>query len=97
MRLLTFGEEGKYAVDVYDIAAMGEFNEEGIAMKMNDNQHFYSEISKDGSISKVKVAADKVTGICQYKVPCLSGVPPEVGDYRNISIANQRGYLNSNG
>lgn len=30
-------------------------------MKMNDNQHFYSEISKDGSASQLKVYADKVT------------------------------------
>ncbi|GIC74353.1 hypothetical protein LFLT20_13570 [Limosilactobacillus fermentum] len=64
-----FGEEGKYAVDVYDIAAMGQFNEEGIAMKMNDNQHFYSEISKDGSTSKVKVDADKVQVSVETKCP----------------------------
>ena len=30
-------------------------------MKMNDNQHFYSEVSKDGSTSQLKVHADKVT------------------------------------
>ena len=29
-------------------------------MKMNDNQHFYSKISKDGSTSQLKVYADKV-------------------------------------
>lgn len=29
-------------------------------MKMNDNQHFYSAISKDGSTSQLKVYADKV-------------------------------------
>lgn len=29
-------------------------------MKMNDNQHFYSEISKDDSTSKVQVDVDKV-------------------------------------
>lgn len=27
---------------------------------MNDNQHFYSEMSKDGSTSQLKVYADKV-------------------------------------
>lgn len=30
-------------------------------MKMNDNQHFYSLTSKDGSTTQVKVDADKVT------------------------------------
>lgn len=64
-----FGEEGKYAVDVYDIAAVGEFNEEGTVLKMNDNQHFYSEVSKDGSTSQLKVYADKVTVSVKTKCP----------------------------
>lgn len=38
-------------------------------MKMNDNQHFYSEISKDGSTSKVKVDADKVQVSVETKCP----------------------------
>lgn len=29
-------------------------------MKMNDNQHFYSEILKDGSTSRVQIDDDKV-------------------------------------
>lgn len=36
---------------------------------MNDNQHFYSEISKDGSASKVQVDADKVTVSVTTKCP----------------------------
>lgn len=38
-------------------------------MKMNDNQHFYSEISKDGSTSQLKVDADKVTVSVTTKCP----------------------------
>lgn len=38
-------------------------------MKMNDNQHFYSEISKDGSTSQLKVYADKVTVSVKTKCP----------------------------
>lgn len=38
-------------------------------MKMNDNQHFYSEISKDGSTSKVQVDADKVQVSVETKCP----------------------------
>lgn len=38
-------------------------------MKMNDNQHFYSEISKDGSTSQLKVYADKVTVSVTTKCP----------------------------
>lgn len=38
-------------------------------MKMNDNQHFYSEISKDGSTSQLKVYADKVTVSVEAKCP----------------------------
>lgn len=64
-----FGEEEKYVVDVYDIAAKGEFNKDGIAMKTNDNQHFYSEVSKDGSTSQLKVYADKVTVSVEAKCP----------------------------
>lgn len=74
-----FGEEEKYAVDVYDIAAMGKFNEEGLAMKMNDNQHFYSEISKDGSTSKVKVDADKVAVSVTTKCPICQEYYPRLG------------------
>lgn len=64
-----FGEEEKYVVDVYDIAAKGEFNNDGTVLKMNDNQHFYSEISKDGSTSQLKVYADKVTVSVTTKCP----------------------------
>lgn len=64
-----FGEEGKYVVDVYDIAAMGEFNNDGTVLKMNDNQHFYSEVSKDGSTSQLKVYADKATVSVKTKCP----------------------------
>lgn len=64
-----FGEEEKYKVDVYDITDVVWGLEKGIAMKMNDNQHFYSEISKDGSTSKVKVDADKVTVSVTTKCP----------------------------
>lgn len=38
-------------------------------MKMNDNQHFYSAISKDGSTSQLKVYADKVTASVTTKCP----------------------------
>ena len=38
-------------------------------MKMNNNQHFYSEISKDGSTSQLKVYADKVTVSVTTKCP----------------------------
>ena len=38
-------------------------------MKMNDNQHFYSAISKDGSTSQLKVYADKVTVSVKTKCP----------------------------
>lgn len=38
-------------------------------MKMNDNQHFYSEISKDGNTSQLKVYADKVTVSVTTKCP----------------------------
>ena len=55
-----FGEEGVYIVDVYSLLGRERFNEEVIAMKMNDNQHFYSALSKDGSTSQLKVYADKV-------------------------------------
>lgn len=55
-----FGEEGKYKVDVYDRTDVVWGLEKGIATKMNDNQHFYSAISKDGSTSQLKVYADKV-------------------------------------
>lgn len=64
-----FGEEGKYKVDVYDITDVVWGLEKGIAMKMNDNQHFYSEISKDGSTSQLKVYADKVTVSVKTKCP----------------------------
>lgn len=62
-----FGEEEKYVVDVYDIAAKGEFNNDGTVLKMNDNQHFYSEVSKDGSTSQLKVYADKVQASVETK------------------------------
>lgn len=38
-------------------------------MTMNDNQHFYSAISKDGSTSQLKVYADKVTASVETKCP----------------------------
>lgn len=38
-------------------------------MKMNDNQYFYSEKSKDGSTSQLKVYADKVTVSVTTKCP----------------------------
>lgn len=38
-------------------------------MKMNDNQHFFSEKSKDGSISRVQVEVDKVTASVETKCP----------------------------
>lgn len=38
-------------------------------MKMNDNQHFYSAISKDGSTSHVQVEVDKVTASIETKCP----------------------------
>ena len=38
-------------------------------MKMNDNQHFYSLTSKDGSTTQVKVDADKVTVPVTTKCP----------------------------
>lgn len=38
-------------------------------MKMNDNQHLYSAISKDGSTSQLKVYADKVTVSVTTKCP----------------------------
>lgn len=55
-----FGEEGKYKVDVYDITDVVWGLEKGIAMKMNDNQHFYSEKSNDTSTSRVQIDDDKV-------------------------------------
>lgn len=64
-----FGEEGNYVVDVYDVAAKGEFNEENMAMKMSDNQHLYSEISKDGSTSHVQIGVDKVTASVETRCP----------------------------
>lgn len=64
-----FGEEGKYQVIVYDITDVVWGLEKGITMKMNDNQHFYSEISKDGSTSQLKVYADKVTVSVKTKCP----------------------------
>ncbi|MGY0267805.1 DUF6275 family protein [Limosilactobacillus fermentum] len=53
-------EEGKYKVDVYDITDVVWGLEKGIAMKMNDNQHFCSEKSNDTSTSRVQVDVDKV-------------------------------------
>ena len=38
-------------------------------MAMKDHQHFYSEISKDGSTSQLKVYADKVTVSVKTKCP----------------------------
>lgn len=38
-------------------------------MKINDNQHFYSAISKDGSTSQLKVDADKVQVSVETKCP----------------------------
>lgn len=38
-------------------------------MKMNDNQHFYSEISKDGSTSHLQIGVDKVTASVKTKCP----------------------------
>ena len=38
-------------------------------MKMKDHQYFYSEISKDGSTSHLKVYADKVTVSVKTKCP----------------------------
>lgn len=64
-----FGEEGKYVVDVYDITAVGEFNDEGIAIKMNDNQRFYSEVSNGTSTSHVQIGVDKVTASVETKCP----------------------------
>lgn len=48
-------------------------------MKMNDNQHFYSAISKDGSTSKVKVDADKVTVSVTTKCPICQEYHPRLG------------------
>ena len=42
-------------------------------MKMNDNQHFYSLTSKDGSTTQVKVDADKVTVPVTTKCPICQG------------------------
>lgn len=64
-----FGEEGKYQVIVYDITDVVWGLEKEITMKMNDNQHFYSAISKDGSTSQLKVYADKVTVSVETKCP----------------------------
>lgn len=38
-------------------------------MKMNDNQHFYSAISKDGSTSRVQVNVDKIQVSIKAKCP----------------------------
>ena len=38
-------------------------------MAMKDHQHFYSEISKDGSTPQLKVYADKVTVSVETKCP----------------------------
>lgn len=38
-------------------------------MTMKDHQYFYSEISKDGSTSQLKVHADKVTVSVTTKCP----------------------------
>lgn len=38
-------------------------------MKMNDNQYYYSEISKDGSTSHVQIGVDKVTASVETKCP----------------------------
>lgn len=38
-------------------------------MKMNDNQHFYSEVSNDTSTSCVQVKVDKVTVSIKTKCP----------------------------
>lgn len=46
-------------------------------MKMNDNQHFYSAISKDGSTSQLKVDADKVQVSVETKCPICQ-------DYHNV-------------
>lgn len=64
-----FGEDGEYIVDFYSYVECDKSDEEEIAMKMNDNQHFYSEISKDGSTSQLKVYADKVTVSVTTKCP----------------------------
>lgn len=48
-------------------------------MKMNDNQHFYSEISKDGSTSQLKVYADKVTVSVKTKCPVCQEYHPRLG------------------
>lgn len=64
-----FGEEGKYKVDVYDITDVVWGLEKGIAMKMNDNQHFYIEKSNDTSTSRVQVDVDKVQLSDETKCP----------------------------
>lgn len=55
-----FGEEEKYKVDVYDITDVVWSLEKAVPMKMNDNQYYYSEISKDGSTSHLQIGVDKV-------------------------------------
>lgn len=72
-----FGEEGKYKVDVYDIADSVWGLEKGITMKMNDNPYFYSAISKGGSTSQLRVYADKVTLSVKTKCPICQ-------DYHNV-------------
>lgn len=64
-----FGEEGKYKVDVYDITDVVWGLEKGIAMKMNDNQHFYSEKSNDTSISHIQIGGEKVKTSLETKCP----------------------------
>lgn len=64
-----FGEEGVYIVDVYSLLGRERFNEKVIAMKMNDNQHYYSEKSNGSSTSHVQIGVDKVTASVKTKCP----------------------------
>ena len=64
-----FGEEGVYIVDVYSLLGRERFNEKVIVMKMNDNQHYYSEKSNGSSTSHVQIGVDKVTASVKTKCP----------------------------
>lgn len=74
-----FGEEGKYKIDVYDITDVVWGLEKGIAMKMNDNQHFYSEKSNDASISYLQIGGEKVKTSLETKCPVCQEYHPRLG------------------
>lgn len=76
-----FGEEGKYKVDVYDITDVVWGLEKGITVKPTRYryQYCYSEVSKDGSTSRVQIDDDKVTVSVKTKCPVCQEYHPRLG------------------